>query len=87
MLTNLHLSIALLFQIWLLGNESKQDLETTVNASTTHVNIRNVAHDMNYKLQVAAFNRAGDGIRSDPISVGRSTGGWVGGWTSGQEVE
>lgn len=58
-------------QIYIFGNESKFDREIQINSTLEAVYIQNMIQDMVYKIQMSAFNRIGEGFRSEPIVIGR----------------
>jgi hypothetical protein len=51
-------------QIYLYGNESRFNQELTTNASTTSVLVPRVVKGINYRIQMSAFNRMGEGEKS-----------------------
>lgn len=52
------------------GSEAKYDREIPINATVEGIFIHHVVKNMTYKIQMAAFNRMGDGTRSDPVLIG-----------------
>ncbi|ESN98989.1 hypothetical protein HELRODRAFT_188972 [Helobdella robusta] len=58
------------YKIFIFGNNSKFDREIQINSSMRELRIQNMIQDMTYKIQMCAYNRAGDGFRSDPIVIG-----------------
>lgn len=52
------------FQIYMFGNESRFNREIETNASTSMMLVRHLVKGMNYRIQVAAFNRMGAGVKS-----------------------
>jgi len=63
------------YKIFCLGNETRFHRNITVNATTTTILIQHLVYGMKYKIQVAAKNRKGIGIRSDPYILGRDLAG------------
>jgi len=55
----------------MFGSEAKYDKTISTNASLDAVFIHQVLKDMTYKIQLSAHNRMGEGVRSDPIFIGK----------------
>ena len=52
------------------GNETKFDREIPVNSSLEAIYVHHLVRDMTYRVQLSAFNRMGEGARSEPVVVG-----------------
>lgn len=65
---NLNVSL----QIYLQGNESKFDRIVDVNFSIESVHVHHLVRDMPYRLQMAAYNRMGEGVKSEPLILGEN---------------
>lgn len=59
------------YHIYIQGNESKFDKIVDVNVSIETVHVRNLVKDMHYHLQMAAYNRMGEGVKSELIRLRR----------------
>jgi len=59
-------------QIFIFHNESGFYQRLGANASDTSVVIDNIAKDMTYRARIVAHNRAGDGVLSDIVFVGKT---------------
>ncbi|KAM8835709.1 roundabout homolog 1-like isoform 1-T2 [Synchiropus picturatus] len=53
------------YKIWCLGNESRYHVNQSVDSSTFSLLIPSLAPGIRYRVQVAASNGAGPGVRSD----------------------
>ena len=62
----------LLAQILILGDGSDFNKFIDVNASVTYISVYDVIDGMNYRVQVLAYNAAGEGSRSPAQPVGES---------------
>lgn len=60
------------YRIYIQGNESKFDKIVDVNVSIETVHVRNLIKDMSYHIQMAAYNRMGESVKSELIRFGRS---------------
>ena len=52
------------------GNETKFNREIITNATATALTVRHLVKGMNYRIQLLAFNRMGDGVKSKPKFLG-----------------
>jgi len=59
-------------QIYIYGNETRFNRELKLNSSSQAVYIHDFAASMTYHVQIAAFNQAGDGLKTDVIAVGKN---------------
>lgn len=58
-------------QIYMFGNESKFNREIKTNASATSAVVQHLVRGMNYRVQLVAYNRLGDSVKSKPLFLGR----------------
>jgi hypothetical protein len=58
-------------QIYLNGNETRFNKQATVNQTTDFVYLHHLVKNMQYRLQMTAVNRKGEGVLSDIIYLGQ----------------
>ena len=61
-------------QIFIFHNESGFYQRLGANASDTSIVIDNIAKDITYSARIQAHNRAGSGVLSDVVFVGKTQG-------------
>ena len=55
-----------------MGDRPEFNKYIDVNASVTYISVYDVIDGMSYRVQVLAYNAAGDGSRSAPQPVGQN---------------
>lgn len=58
------------YKIYIYGNETRFDREIQINSSLDSIYIHGMIKDMNYKIQMSAWNKMGEGLRSEAIQIG-----------------
>ena len=53
-----------------MGNETKFHRNITTNATTHVIIVRHLVPGMTYRIQMAAFNKRGLGVKSSPVMIG-----------------
>lgn len=58
------------YKIYIYGNETKFDREIQINSTLDAIYIHSMIKDMTYKIQMSAWNKMGEGLRSEAIVIG-----------------
>jgi len=59
-----------MLQIYIYDNTTRLSQEIEVNSTVESIVVYHLAKQARFTVQVAAFNRAGDGLRSDATLAG-----------------
>lgn len=69
-ISKLTIFVFTVFQIYIYGNETKFDHQIQINSSLDSIYVHGMIKDMNYKIQMSAWNKMGEGLRSEAIQIG-----------------